>query len=122
VILADTSIWIDHFRAGNMEMRRQLNQWNILVHPWVVGELALGQLRDRTMTLAMLDRLPQARVARLDEVRQMIEARGLYGKGIGLTDAHLISSIFINPGTELWTRDKRLRALAEKLGVHAGLP
>ena len=91
------------------------------MHPFIVGELALGSLRDRAKTLALLDLLPQARVARLDEVRQMIEARRLYSQGIGLTDAHLIASVFITLSTLLWTRDKRLRSVAEGLGIHANL-
>ena len=73
------------------------------------------------MTLALLDLLPQVRVAQLREVRLTIEARRLYGLGIGLIDAHLISSVLINPPTLLWTRDQRLRKAAEGLGIHAGL-
>ncbi len=126
MILADTSIWIDHFRSGdsrsgNKEMRRLLNEGQIVIHPAIVAELALGSLRDRTNTLALLDLLPQVRVAQLSEVRRMIEARRLYSLGIGLTDAHLIASVFINPSTLLWTRVKRLRRAAESLRIHAGL-
>jgi predicted nucleic acid-binding protein len=121
LILADTSVWIDHFRSGNQEMRRHLDQGKIVVHPFIIAELALGSLRERTRTLALLDLLPQLRVAQLSEVRLTIEARRLYGLGIGLTDAHLIASVFINPPTLLWTRDKRLRRATEGLGIHAGL-
>jgi predicted nucleic acid-binding protein len=78
-------------------------------------------MQRRTRTLALLDWLPQVRVAQLSEVRQMIEARRLYSRGIGLTDAHLIASVFINSSTLLWTRDKRLRKAAEDLGTHARL-
>ena len=121
MILADTSIWIDHLRAGNKEMRRLLNQGDIVIHPWIIAELALGSLRERAKTLALLDFLPQVREAQLSEVRVMIEARRLYNLGIGLTDAHLIASVFLNPSTLLWTRDKRLRKAAEDLGIHARL-
>lgn len=121
MILADTSIWIDHLRSGNNEMRKQLNQGQIVIHPFIIVELALGSLWERTKTLALLDLLPQVRVAQLDEVRLMIEARRLYSLGIGLTDAHLLASVFINPSTLLWTRDKRLRKVAEGLGIHVGL-
>ena len=125
MILADTSIWIDHFRSGNRstnkEMRKLLNEGQIVIHPSVIVELALGALRDRNKTLALLDRLPQVQVAQLSEVRRMIEARRLYSLGIGLTDAQLIASVFINPSTLLWTRDKRLRRAAEGLGIHAGM-
>jgi predicted nucleic acid-binding protein len=92
------------------------------MHPFIVGELALGSLRDRKKVLACLDMLPQVRGARLDEVRQMIEMRSLYSQGIGLTDAHLLASVFINTSTLLWTRDKRLSSVAEALGVRANLP
>jgi len=102
-------------------MRKHLNQGRIVIHPFVIAELALGSLRDRTQTLALLDLLPQVQVARLSEVRLAIEARRLYSLGIGLIDAHLIASAFINPPTLLWTRDKRLRKAAETLGIHASL-
>ena len=121
MILADTSVWIDHLRWGNKEMRKHLNQGHIVVHPFITAELALGSLKERTKTLALLDLLPQVRVAQLSEVRLMIEARRLYSLGIGLTDAHLVASIFINPSTLLWTRDKRLRQAAENLGIGANL-
>ena len=102
-------------------MRTHLDQGQIVIHPFVIAELALGSLRQRTKTLALLDFLPQVRVAQLSEVRLTIEARGLYSLGIGLTDAHLIASVFINPSTLLWTRDRRLRKAVEGLGIHAGL-
>jgi predicted nucleic acid-binding protein len=121
VILADTSVWIDHFRSGDREMRELLNQGQIVIHPFVIAELALGSLRDRAKTLALLDLLPQVRVVQLSELRLMIEARRLYSLGIGLTDAHMIGSVFINSPTVLWTRDKRLRKVAEALGIHARL-
>jgi len=103
-------------------MRRLLEQGQLAIHPFIIGELAMGSLKDRTKTLALLDLLPQVRVARLDELRLMIEARHLYSLGIGLTDAHLIASALLAPPTLLWTRDKRLRRVAENLGTHASLP
>ena len=121
MILADTSIWMDHLRSEDREMRRHLQQGNIVTHPFVIAELALGSLRERTKTLALLDLLPQLRMPHLSEVRLMIEARRLYGMGIGLIDAHLIASIFVNSPTLLWTRDKPLRKVAEDLGIHARL-
>jgi predicted nucleic acid-binding protein len=121
LILADTSIWIDHLRSGNKEMRKLLNLGNIVIHPFIIAELALGSLRDRTKMLALLDLLPQLRMAQLSEVRLMIEARRLYNLGIGLTDAHLIASTFLSSSTLLWTRDNRLRKAAEGLGIHASL-
>ena len=109
-------------------MREHLNQGNIVIHPFITAELALGllekrTLQERTKTLALLDLLPQVRVAQLSEVRLTIETRRLYSLGIGLTDAHLIASVFIsiNSPTLLWTRDKRPVSAAEALGIHAGL-
>lgn len=121
MILADTSIWIDYFRSGNEEMGELLRGGRIVIHPFLIGELALGSLRERTKTLSFLDNLPRTTVARLDEVRHMIETRSLYSQGIGLTDAHLIASVFITPSTQLWTRDRRLRAVAEWLEIHVNL-
>ncbi|MGC2246943.1 MAG: PIN domain-containing protein, partial [Terriglobales bacterium] len=110
MILADTSIWIDHLHSGNKDLREQLSRGNVAIHPFIIAELALGSLRERAKILALLALLPQVRVAQLSEVRQMIERRRLYGVGIGLIDAHLIASVFINSPTIaptlLWTRDK----------------
>ena len=103
-------------------MRKLLNEGHIAIHPFIIAELALGSIQERTKTLALLDLLPQVRVAQLSEVRHAIEARRLYSLGIGLTDAHLIASVFMNPSVLLWTRDKRLRKAAESLGIHARLP
>jgi predicted nucleic acid-binding protein len=122
VILADTSVWIDHYRSLLPEMQRLLEHQKIFMHPFVAAELALGPLRDRSRNLLYLNLLPLAKVAQLSEVRQMIEAHALYSKGIGLTDAHLIASCLLTPGTRLWTRDKRLRSVAESLGIGVDLP
>ncbi|MGA7080004.1 MAG: type II toxin-antitoxin system VapC family toxin [Terriglobales bacterium] len=122
MILADTSVWIDHFRSGNQELHKQLKRGQITIHPCIIAELALGTLKARSRTLALLDLLPQVRVAQLNEIRTLIEARRLYGLGIGLTDTHLIASVLINPPTLLWTRDKQLRKAAESLSIHASLP
>jgi len=121
LILADTSVWIDHLRSDDKEMRKHLTRGEIVIHPFIIAELALGSLRERTKTLDLLDWLPQLRMPQLAEVRLMIEARRLYSLGIGLTDAHLIASVFINSSTLLWTRDKPLRRVAEALGIHASL-
>lgn len=103
-------------------MRRLLSQGQIAIRPFITVELALGSLQQHSGILALLDFLPQVRVAQLTELRLMIEARRLYNLGIGLTDAQLIASVLINPPTLLWTRDKQLRRVAEGLGVHASLP
>jgi predicted nucleic acid-binding protein len=102
-------------------MQKHLYDGNIVIHPFVIAELALGSLHQRAKTLALLDLLPQVRVAQVSELRLTIEARRLYGQGIGLVDASLIASVFLNPPTLLWTRDKQLRRVAEDLGIHAAL-
>jgi predicted nucleic acid-binding protein len=122
LILADTSVWIDHLRSGSKDLRRHLDQGQIVIHPFIIAELALGSLKDRAQTLALLDLLPKVRVARTSELRLLIEARRLYNLGIGLTDAHLIASVLIDAPTLLWTRDKRLRKVANGLSIHATLP
>ena len=122
MILADTSVWVDHFRSGDDELRKQLINQHIVMHPFIVAELALGSLPQRAKTLSFLEQLPSLTVARLDEVQQLIEVRSLYSRGIGLIDTHLIASVFLNPSTVLWTRDKRLSDIAKTLGIHANLP
>lgn len=102
-------------------MRRRLSQGEIVIHPFIIAELALGSLRERAKTLALLDLLPQVRMPQQAEVRLMIEARRLYSLGIGLIDAHLIASVFVNSPTLLWTRDKPLRKVAEDLGILANM-
>jgi predicted nucleic acid-binding protein len=102
-------------------MRQHLDQGRIVIHPFIIAELALGSLRERAKTLALLDLLPQVRMPTLAEVRLLIEARQLYSMGIGLTDAYLIASVLIDAPTLLWTRDKRLRHVAETFGIHASL-
>lgn len=103
-------------------MRRLLNQGHIVIHPFIIAELALGSPKERAKTLALLDLLPQVRAAQLSEVRSMIEARHLYGLGIGLIDAHLLASVFLYPSTLLWTKDRQLRKVAEALGIHVEWP
>ena len=122
MILADTSVWIDHFRSVNKDLQKALNEGRIVIHPWIVAELALGSLQDRTTTLRMLDNLPHVRMAQISELRLMVETRPLYGVGIGLIDAHLVASVLLSQPTLLWTKDRRLRQVAVGLGIHAKLP
>jgi predicted nucleic acid-binding protein len=121
LILADTSVWIDHFRSEDKALQQALHQRQIVIHPFVIAELALGSLKDRARTLRLLDSLPQARVVLMTELRHMIETRNLYSLGIGFTDAHLLASAFLDAPTLLWTRDKQLQKAAQTLGVAAGL-
>jgi predicted nucleic acid-binding protein len=122
VILADTSVWVDHFRNRDPEMEKYLTRGQILMHPFIVAELSLGSLRNRQGTLGAMESLLEVKVAALSEVRHMIEAHALYSKGIGLTDAHFIASCLITPGTQLWTRDTAMKKVAAVLGVLADLP
>jgi hypothetical protein len=122
MILADTSIWVDHLRSGNAEMARLLGAGQIVMHPFIVAEIALGSLHNRRKRLAEMEALLEVRVAQLNEVRHMIEAHTLYSKGIGLTDAHLIASCLLTPGIQLWTRDGALFKVAQTLGIQANLP
>lgn len=117
MILADTSIWIDHLRICNPVMEAYLLKEQIIQHPFVAAEIALGSLKNRKRVLQDLDEIDSAEVANLEEVRQMIEAHSLYSKGIGLTDAHLIASCLLTPGTRLWTRDSNLTRVAQWFGI-----
>jgi predicted nucleic acid-binding protein len=121
LILADTSVWIHYLRFDNEQMHELLNHGRIVIHPFVVAELSLGSLKQRSKTITWLDQLPRLPVAQLNEVRVLIEARHLYGLGIGLIDAHLIASVLLNSPTLLWTKDKQLRKVAAALGIHADL-
>lgn len=117
MILADTSVWIDHLRRGNPELEKLLLASQVVMHPFIVAELSLGSLRNRKRRLEELDALLQVPVAQMDEVRHMIETHKLYAMGIGLTDVHLIASCLLSRGTLLWTLDGSLAKVAKHLGV-----
>ncbi|MDO8210109.1 type II toxin-antitoxin system VapC family toxin [Conexibacter sp. CPCC 206217] len=117
MILVDTSIWIDHLRAGNATLTDLLNRSAVLAHPCVTGELALGNLRSRDEVIGLLRDLPQAIVAEHDEVLRLIADETLHGHGIGYVDAQLLAASRLSPDATLWTRDKRLAAVATRLRV-----
>lgn len=117
MILADTSVWVDHLRAGDAELAALLNGSQVLMHPCVLGELACGNLRNRTEVLALLKDLPRAAVATDEEVLFFIERHALMGRGIGYVDAHLLAAVTLGGGARLWTRDKRLRTVADALAL-----
>jgi predicted nucleic acid-binding protein len=119
VILVDSSVWIEHLRHSNELLTDLLDRQQVLMHPFVVGELALGHLRPRDMLLGVLQVLDQVIVARDDEVMRLIDEERLFGIGLGYVDAHLLASVRLTPGTLLWTRDKRLSAAAERLSLGA---
>lgn len=117
MILVDTSIWVDHLRVGDPELPALLQDGHVLAHPWVIGELALGQLARRSEILRLLQNLPQAEVATEAEVLTLVENQHLFGLGIGYVDAHLVAATLLTAGAGLWTRDKRLTAVATRLGL-----
>lgn len=116
MILADTSVWVDHFRKANKDFVELLNDGEVATHPFVVGELACGNLKNRRTIIDLLKDLPEVDVANHEEVFELIESRKLMGKGIGWKDAHLLAAALIS-GTPLWTADKKLRTLSASLGV-----
>ncbi len=115
MILVDTSIWEDHLRVGDEILTGLLNSCRVMMHPFVLGELACGNLRNRAEVLALLKDLPQATVARDEEVLFFIEQQALMGRGIGYVDTHLLAAVALQGSSRLWTRDKRLRGVAEEL-------
>jgi predicted nucleic acid-binding protein len=116
VILADTSVWVDHLRASDKALATLLDTGMVLAHPFVIGELALGNLRQREIVLSALADLPHANLATDAEVLHFIEHHGLFGRGIGYIDAHLLAAVQLTARAELWTNDKRLHGVAAQLG------
>ena len=116
MILVDTSVWIEHLRMGSERLRSLLHNEQVLCHPFVVGELACGTLHNRQEILSTLRALPEARVAEQEEVLRFLEARRLYGRGLGWVDAHLLASTLLT-GCTLWTLDQPLRKAAAALHV-----
>jgi len=117
VILADTSVWIDHLRAGVPALAEALYGGQVLVHPFVRGELACGNLRNRSEVLELLGNLPSVPTATNAEAMEFIERRALMGRGIGYIDVHLLASAALAGTARLWTRDRRLAAVASELGL-----
>ena len=117
MILVDTSVWIDHLRSADSELPKLLHAGDVLTHAMIIGELACGNLPKRVEFLRRLNALPA--IGELDhaKVLSMIDSRKLMGHGIGFVDAHLICSVLSRDGTTLWTRDRRLRRVADDLGV-----
>lgn len=117
MILVDTSVWIDFLRTGDRVVEELLDTGRVLAHPFVIGEVALGHLRQRRTILTMLQGLPQATAATHAEVLSLIERQSLAGLGIGYVDAHLLASARLSAGSAFWTRDRRLASVAERLGL-----
>jgi len=117
VILVDTSIWVDHIRRTDAGLQTLLTKGLVLCHPFVIGELAVGNLPRRCSILSELDNIPQATIASDAEVLETIDLHKLYAKGAGYIDIHLVVSARLTPGSLLWTRDKNLLALAQQFSV-----
>jgi len=118
VILVDTSVWVEHFRAGSPALARLLLEDGVGCHPFVIGELACGTLRNRNEVLRHLGRLPQVRIATHEEALHVVEHRGLAGTGLGWVDVHLLASALLS-GMPLWTHDRPLRDAARRLACAA---
>jgi len=117
VILADSSVWVDHLRHDNPQLMHLLKTEMVLCHPFVVGEIALGILSPRDIILRMLSQLRRSTVATDAEVMELIEKHSLFGCGVGYVDVHLLASVKITPGSVLWTFDKRLHQVSQRLGL-----
>ena len=120
MILVDTSVWVDHLRAGTPALAVVLEQGSVLMHPFVLGELACGNLKSRGEVLRLLGDLPAAPLATDPEALDYIERRALMGRGIGYVDVHLLASAALAGAARLWTRDKRLAAVAADLKLAYG--
>jgi predicted nucleic acid-binding protein len=119
MVLADTSIWIDHIRRNDLQLVRILDRGDIVMHPFVIGELVLGQVKSIAEMIDGFHLLPKAIVASADEVLKFILDRKLSGSGIGYVDVHLLAAAALMPETVVWTRDKRLHAAAQSLSLAA---
>ena len=117
MILVDTSVWIDHLRSADENLEHALLESEVLMHPFILGELACGNLRNRDEILGLLRELPSAREATDDEALALIDRRRLMGRGVGSIDVHLLAAAALTPSARLWTRDRRLAQIASELGV-----
>ena len=116
MVLVDTSVWVSHLRDGNSALADLLNDGRVLCHPFIVGELACGNLKDRVVILSYLQLLPMSIEAEHHEVLSFIENHRLMGKGLGYVDVHLITSAVLT-GVPVWTLDKKLSRAAESLHI-----
>lgn len=121
MILVDSSIWIDHLRSSDAALAGFLSSGRVLVHPFVIGEIALGHMRNRSSVVRDIARQTHANVASDAEVLHLIEREQLFGTGIGYIDVHLLASVRLTPQSQLWTRDKRLRDIAKRMKIAAAV-
>jgi len=119
MVLVDTSVWVSHFREGNADLERLLNDGDVMCHPFIIGELACGNLKKRDEILSLLQLLPMAIQAEHEEVLQFVEDKNLMGKGLGYIDVHLCASVMLT-GVPMWTYDKKLDEANRKFGINYG--
>ncbi|MEJ8848619.1 type II toxin-antitoxin system VapC family toxin [Variovorax rhizosphaerae] len=122
MILVDTSVWIDHLARGDAQLQALLEDDQVLTHPYVIGEIALGSLPQRDETVGALQALPAIAVASTEEALAFLRNEKLFGTGIGYVDLHLLAATRLEPSARLWTRDKRLLQAAIKLDLAAFAP
>jgi predicted nucleic acid-binding protein len=115
VILVDTSVWIDHLRRGDAALVAMLDAGQAAIHDFIIGEIACGHLKARQRLLHLLALLPRVASATEEETLHFLEHRRLFGRGLGYIDAHLLAAVSLHAGAHLWTRDKRLDAIATEL-------
>jgi len=116
MVLVDTSVWLHHLREGDPDLEQLLAEGEVMCHPFIIGELACGNLKNRHEILALLQRLPLANQAKHEEALELIEQNRLMGKGLGYIDVHLSASAVLT-GAQMWTYDKRLKEANEGLGI-----
>lgn len=116
MVLVDTSVWVSHLRTGNERLQQLLDNGEAATHPFIIGELACGNLKNRKEILTLLQFLPQSNLASNEEVMHFIEVNNLMGIGIGFIDAHLLASALLS-GLRIWTLDKKLDYAALKLSI-----
>ncbi|MBN2561686.1 MAG: type II toxin-antitoxin system VapC family toxin [Phycisphaerae bacterium] len=116
MVLVDTSVWVDHFRHPEGLLHDLLASGQVVTHPFVIGELSCGNLKNRDQILGLLRALPQAQLAMHDEVLHLVNSKKLHGKGLGWVDAHILASSLLSH-TGLWTKDRRLAAAARTLHI-----
>ena len=114
MVLVDTSVWVSHFRETHDGLVELLNNGEVVCHPFIIGELACGNLKNRTSIITLLEALPTALVIEHEELLSFIEARKVMGKGLGYVDVHLLAAALLT-GVPLWTLDKKLDKVAEGL-------
>ncbi len=116
MILVDTSVWVAHLRQGVVRLEDLLNEGDVVCHPFIIGELACGNLKNRAEILSLMEALPMALYAQHEEVMHLIENDRLVGRGLGYVDIHLLASAILTK-VSLWTMDKKLNQASSKLGL-----